>query len=85
MAADGHQDGNDRPHDEPPLFFPPVQEKAQDEQEYRDGAHIHRTGRERLRAPVKGQALRDLAEIRLAGPPEELDGLGLRRVHGLGR
>ena len=85
VVPHGHQDGDDRPHDEPPFFLPLVAEQTQDEQEDGDGAHIHGTGREGLGTPVHRQGLGDFAGVGLAGSLEEFDGLGLRRIHGLGR
>ena len=76
MASDRKEDGKDRSDQNPPFLLPPIQEKAHQEQEDRDDAHIHRSGRERLGTPVKGKVFGYFLDIGLAVIPQQGDGLG---------
>ena len=57
MVAKGHQDGQDRSSQEPPFLFSAVHQQPEQEEEYGDCAHEHRSRRERLGAPVKRESL----------------------------
>ena len=82
MASQRQQDGQQGADDHPPLILRPAQEKPKDEEEYRNGAHVHRPRRERLRAPVQRQRLGNLLIIRISGLLEQLSGLRMLRVYG---
>ena len=82
MAAHRHQDGQKSGRHNPPFLAPFIQEQTQHKEEYGSGTHIHRTGREGLRAPVERQVLGGFLEVFLSGALEKLDGFRLVGVHG---
>ena len=85
MASHRHENGQDGCRQQPPFFPPFVQAQAQHKKEDGDGAHIHGTGGERLRAPVQGQRLGGFPHILLPGLPKELHRGRFIRIHSAGR
>ena len=85
MVAEGESDTDYRRDQQPPFFLALVHAQSEHEEEDGDGSHVHRSGRERLRAPVERQGLRNLVEIALSGVAEQLYGLGTCRVDCGGR
>ena len=80
MAAQRKQYGEHRARHDPPFLLAPEGEQAQHEQEDGDGAHVHRPGREGLRAPVEREVLGKLLQVGLPRPLEQLVGLGMFRI-----
>ena len=80
MAAQCEQHGEHRARHDPPFLLAPEGEQAQHEQEDGDGAHVHRPGREGLRAPVERKVLREFLEVGLSRPLEQVVGLGVFRI-----
>ena len=78
VVAPREEDGDDRSGHEPPFVASLAECKTKDEEEYGDCSHIHRAGRERLRAPVQRHVPECLAEVRLASPLEQPASL---RIH----
>ena len=78
VVAPREEDGDDRSGHEPPFVASLAECKTKDEEEYGDCSHIHRAGRERLRAPVQRHVSERLAEVRLACPLEQFRSL---RIH----
>ena len=69
MPADSEEYGNEGRGEEPPSLHSPAKEEAEQEEEDRDGSHIHRPGSKRLRAPVHREGLGNVLEIALAVLP----------------
>ena len=84
MASQGQENRQQGRYKQPPFLPALVQEQSEEEKEYRDGSHIHGTGREGLRAPVERQRLGDFIRIPLTGLLEKLDDFGFVRIDGTG-
>ena len=69
MPADSEEYGNEGCGEEPPSLHSLAKEEAEQEEEDRDGSHIHRPGSERLRAPVHREGLGNVLEIALTVLP----------------
>ena len=65
--------------------FPLYMNSASTNRKNRDRTHVHRTRRERLRAPVHRQAVGHRASARLSGRLKQSYGLRLVRIHGTRR
>ena len=77
MVAEGKEYSHYGRCQHPPFLLPLVKEQSQEEQEYADGSHVHRTSRERLRTPVIWHPLRCALAILL----EQFGDLRLCRIH----
>ena len=78
MVAPRKEDSNHSRSHDPPFLSSLAECKTEYEKEDGDAPHIHRTGCERLRAPIERHMSECLAEVGLAGSFEQLAGL---RVH----
>ena len=75
MVAPCKEDGDDTCGNKPPFLAAAAEDEAEDEKEDGYRSHIHRTGSEWLRSPVKRQVLHCLLEVWLTGTFQELSGL----------
>ncbi len=80
MVAETEEHGQNGGGQQPPFLLSFVKEQAEDEQEDCDRTHIHRSGRERLRSPVKWQRLGDFVGIALSGLTEQSHDFGFVRI-----
>ena len=85
MAANRHQDGQDGSRQQPPFLPSFIQAQAQNKEEDTDGAHIHRTGGKRLRAPIERQVFGSFLQVLLSSLAQQLDGGRFLRIHRPGR
>ena len=77
MISPGQKDSDYGSSHKPPFLASFAKDESQDEKEYGDGSHIHRSGCERLRTPVQRHMLECLAEVWLPGSLQELSCLGI--------
>ena len=65
MPADSEEYGNESCGEEPPSLHSLAKKETEQEEEDRDGSHIHRPGSERLRPPIHREGLGHVLEIAL--------------------